>query len=192
MNSHRRRRGIVSIILAGLAMGIALTVLASAARAGAPPAPPFQDTAYPIGTTEDLTENPATAYPAGNTPSPTSPGPTATVFSGLPTPTVTLAPGLLPSTTAPTLVTTSQTPANLYLTEAAQMAQSSGTPLPSETPTITPTPTLTPTPIPPAPPPYRLNWGAFVLGFFAALLLPSAGWIGYRYYQSRRNQGPML
>ncbi len=191
MNTNPRQIGIASIILAaGLAIGIALTILASAAHAGAPPAPPFQDTAYPIGTTEDLTENPATAYPAGNTPSPAVP--TATVFSGFPTPTVTLAPGLLPSATAPTLVIGSQTPANLYLTEAAQMAQSSGTPLPSETPTITPTPTLTPTPIPPAPPPYRLNWGAFVLGFFAALLLPSAGWIGYRYYQSRKNQGPML
>jgi hypothetical protein len=184
----------VAVALFGASLALALIVpglAQAAARTDSMVSGLQQDTAYAPPPTSTTSAGQGYAPPPSNTPQPTL----TQSQLGL-TPSVTLAPGLLPTTVATSAAATGAVTgtqlSDYFLTENAQMGLSSATPGPSPTPTATSTSTVTPTPLPSPVPPYHMNWGAFSLGFFGVILLPVVGYAGYRFYQRRKNQSPLL
>ncbi len=147
-------------------------------------APVYQETSYPPPTTQ-VTDTTSPGYPEPSTatsgPSPTQ---TNTPLPGSTTPAIVQ----FTATNAPTA--TEGTPQNtptgvndIFLTENAEMGQSQATPLPTETSTPSSTPTITATPIPATDASidqgFKMDWGAFLIGFFGMVVIGSAGWLAF-------------
>ena len=128
-------------------------------------------TAYPGPPTQPY----ATAYPRPFTETPNLPTSVPATF----TPPAYQAP-VTSQTESITLAPTQAN--NTFLTENAEMGQSQATLVPSDTPLVSPTITNSPLPTNLIPLPgdtqsFAMNWGAFILGFIAVILIGGAvGW----------------